>query len=342
MASPDGLQTSDRIFPVPTLRPVPCLAMAALLAVVALACSLSFGSAAINVSDLWRGALVEHDQLARQLLFDLRLPRALNAFAVGALLGTAGVLMQVLLRNPLADPYVLGLSGGAAVAALGAMLLGLAAAWIPAFATLGALLSILTVFVLAHGAGGWTPLRLLLTGVVVAAGTSAIVSLMLALSDEVRLRGMLFWLMGDLALAPQSNVALWVALMAVFGGWLVARHLDVMARGELQAEMLGAPVRALRMAIFATASLLTAIAVTTAGSIGFVGLVTPHIVRLVAGSNHRVVVPGAALLGGSLLMFADLLSRTLLAPRQLPVGALTAIVGVPLFLALMKRRRVVG
>ena len=325
-----------------TLRPIPCLAIAAVLVLIALACCLSFGSAPVTATELWRGALMEHDQVARQLLFELRLPRAVNAFAVGALLGTAGVLMQVLLRNPLADPYVLGLSGGAAVAALGAMLLGLAASWIPMFATVGALLSIVTVFVLAHGAGGWTPLRLLLTGVVVAAGTSAVVSLMLALSDEVRLRGMLFWLMGDLSLAPQSNVALGVALVAVAGGWLVARHLDVMARGELQAQMLGAPVRALRMAIFAAASVLTAVAVTTAGSIGFVGLVTPHIVRLVAGSSHRVVVPGSALLGGSLVMFADLLSRTLLAPRQLPVGALTAIVGVPLFLALMKRRRVVG
>lgn len=324
------------------LRPIAGLSIAVVLVLIALACSLSFGSAPVSVAELWHGALVEHDQLARQLLFELRLPRALNAFAVGALLGTAGVLMQVLLRNPLADPYVLGLSGGAAVAALGAMLLGIAASWIPAFATAGALLSIVTVFVLAHGPGGWTPLRLLLTGVVVAAGTSAIVSLMLALSDDLRLRGMLFWLMGDLSLAPQSNFALAVALAAVVGGWLVARHLDVMARGELQAAMLGAPVLALRMGIFATASLLTAVAVTTAGSIGFVGLVTPHIVRLVAGSSHRVVVPGSALLGGSLMMFADLLSRTLLAPRQLPVGALTAIVGVPLFLVLMRRRRVAG
>ena len=324
------------------LRPVPFVALAALLALAALACSLSFGSATLSATDLWRGALIEHDQLARQLLFDLRLPRALNALAVGALLGTAGVLMQVLLRNPLADPYVLGLSGGAAVAALGGMLLGVAAIWIPLFATMGALLSIILVFLLAHARGGWTPLRLLLTGVVVAAGTSALVSLMLALSDEVRLRGMLFWLMGDLALAPQSNVALWVAPLAVFVSWLVARHLDVIARGELQAELLGAPVEALRMAIFALASLLTAVAVTTAGSIGFVGLVTPHIVRLTAGGSHRVVVPGAALLGGSLLLFADLLSRTLLAPRQLPVGALTAIVGVPLFLALMRRRQTAG
>jgi iron complex transport system permease protein len=327
---------------VQSLRPIPFIAFTALLVVAALACSLSFGSAHLTAADLWRGVLVDHDPLAQQLLFDLRLPRALNGLAVGALLGMAGVLMQVLLRNPLADPYVLGLSGGAAVAALGGMLLGIAAAWIPVWATAGALLSIVTVFLLAHGQGGWTPLRLLLTGIVVAAGTGAIVSLMLALSDDVRLRGMLFWLMGDLALAPQSRVALWVAPIAVVGGWLLARQLDVLARGELQAEMLGAPVQLLRMAIFAGASVLTAVAVTTAGSIGFVGLVTPHIVRMMAGSGHRVVVPGAALLGGALLVLADLLSRTLLAPRQLPVGALTAIVGVPLFLALMRRRRTVN
>jgi iron complex transport system permease protein len=327
---------------VQIVRPIPFIALTALLALAALACSLSFGSATLSAAELWRGVLVERDPLAYQLLFDLRLPRALNALAVGALLGTAGVLMQVLLRNPLADPYVLGLSGGAAVAALGGMLLGVAAFWIPVWATAGALLSIITVFLLAHGRGGWTPLRLLLTGVVIAAGTSAIVSLMLALSDEVRLRGMLFWLMGDLTLAPQSRIALWVAPIAVVSSLFVARHLDVIARGELQAQMLGAPVQALRMAIFAGASVLTAIAVTTAGSIGFVGLVTPHIVRLTAGSGHRVVLPGAALLGGSLLLLADLLSRTLLAPRQLPVGALTAIVGVPLFLALMRGRRTVA
>jgi iron complex transport system permease protein len=324
------------------IRPVPFVALAALLVLVALVCSLSFGSATLSATKLWHGVLIANDPLARQLLFDLRLPRALNALAVGSLLGTAGVLMQVLLRNPLADPYVLGLSGGAAVAALGGMLLGVSAMWIPLWATAGALLSIVTVFLLAHGPGGWTPLRLLLTGVVVAAGTSAIVSLMLALSDEARLRGMLFWLMGDLALAPESNIALWIAPAAIAGGWLLARHLDVLARGELQAEMLGAPVQALRIAIFASASVLTAIAVTTAGSIGFIGLVTPHIVRLTAGSGHRVVIPGAALLGGSLLVFADLLARTALAPRQLPVGALTAIVGVPLFLALMQQRRAVA
>ena len=324
------------------LRPLPFLAAASLLALAAMLCSLSFGSAHLPAPHFWREVFVAHDPLARQLLFDLRLPRALNGLAVGALLAIAGVLMQVLLRNPLADPYVLGLSGGAAVAALGGMLLGVASSWIPLWATAGALSSIMTVFLLAHGPGGWTPLRLLLTGVVVAAGTGAIVSLMLALSDDVRLRGMLFWLMGDLALAPQSRVAFWAAPFAVLGGWLLARHLDVLARGELQAEMLGAPVQLLRMTIFAGASVLTAISVTTAGSIGFVGLVTPHIVRMIAGSGHRVVIPGAALLGGSLLVLADLLSRTLLAPRQLPVGALTAIVGVPLFLALMRRRRTVN
>jgi iron complex transport system permease protein len=327
---------------VQILRPLPFLAAASLLALGATWCSLSFGSAHLSAGEFWREVFVAHDPLARQLLFDLRLPRALNGLAVGALLALAGVLMQVLLRNPLADPYVLGLSGGAAVAALGGMLLGVASTWIPLWATVGALASIVTVFLLAHGPGGWTPLRLLLTGVVVAAGTGAIVSLMLALSDDVRLRGMLFWLMGDLALAPQSRIAQWAAPAAVLGGWLLARHLDVLARGELQAQMLGAPVELLRMTIFAGASVLTAIAVTTAGSIGFVGLVTPHIVRMIAGSGHRVVIPGAALLGGSLLVLADLLSRTLLEPRQLPVGALTAIVGVPLFLALMRRRRPVN
>ena len=310
-----------------------------LLALVVMAASVSFGSTGIGPVELWQQALVDHDPVARAILFDLRLPRAATAFATGAALALAGVLMQVLLRNPLADPYVLGVSGGAAVAALGAMLAGLAGVWIDLGAAGGALLAMWLGFSLARGRGGWTPARLLLTGIVVAAGCSAAVSLMLAMADEGPVRGMLFWLMGDLGHAGVPWPAL--AAVAVAAPLCVAasRPLDVLAHGEVQANIVGLPVRSFRLGVYVGASVLTAVAVTTAGSIGFVGLVTPHLVRLALGSAHRVVVPASLLAGGILVTLADLVARTAMAPRQLPVGALTALVGVPLFLVLMRRER---
>jgi iron complex transport system permease protein len=196
----------------------------------------------------------------------------------------------------------------------------------------------LLVFAVAHGPGGWTTTRLLLTGVVVAAGCGAIVSLLLSLSDDLRLRGMLFWLLGDFGYVRTPWWLLALALAAIPGCLLAARLLDALARGELQARLLGVPVKGLRIAIYVAASVMTAAAVTTAGSIGFVGLVTPHLVRLLVGSSHRAVIPAAALAGGALLVIADLAARTVVAPRQLPVGALTALIGVPLFLWLMHRR----
>jgi iron complex transport system permease protein len=275
----------------------------------------------------------------RALLLDLRLPRALTAFAVGGLLAVAGVLMQVLLRNPLAEPYILGSSGGAAVAALLAIMAGLGSALVDVAAFGGAMAATLLVFSIAHGTGSWTPTRLLLTGVVLAAGFSAATTLLLALSPDQNLRGMLFWLMGDLSFAYEPGRSLLVLATLVGCGMLAARHLNVLSRGELQAAIVGMPVKGFRYLLFGAASLATALSVTTVGVIGFIGLVVPHLVRLVAGSDHRIVVPASALAGGTLLVIADTLARTLLAPRQLPVGALTAAIGVPLFLILMSKSR---
>jgi iron complex transport system permease protein len=311
----------------------------ALLATAALAsllASLLSGSVASSFDDVWTALTRNQAGLAHDVILELRLPRALTAFAAGAALATAGVLMQVLLRNPLADPFVMGVSGGAAVAALGAMLLGIPAIGVDVTAALGALCTTLLVFALSQSAGGWTPARLLLTGVVVAAGANAIVSMLLALGDDAVLRGMLFWLMGDLSVSRDPVTLSGVLVLALIATLPFARHLNVLARGEAQAQLLGAPVRALRMGIFVVSSLLTAVCVTTAGTIGFVGLVTPHLVRLMLGSDLRVVIPAAALLGGTLVTSADICARTLFAPRQLPVGALTALVGVPLFLLLMR------
>jgi iron complex transport system permease protein len=304
-----------------------------------LAVSLLHGSMPLSMTQVWNSLSGHGDTLADAVIFQLRLPRALTAFAAGSVLALAGVLMQVLLRNPLADPFVMGVSGGASIAALSAMLLGMSGLVIDISATCGALATTLLVFSLAHGEGGWTPTRLLLTGVVVAAGASAVVSTLLALGDEARLRGMLFWLMGDLSLSSRPGPLLLLAGCATALSLPFARHLNVLSRGELQARILGAPVQGLRIAIFVASSLLTGFCVTTAGTIGFVGLVTPHLARMLVGSDHRAVLPASALLGGTLVMIADLAARTLFAPRQLPVGALTAIAGVPLFLLLMRQQR---
>ncbi len=315
-------------------RLIAALLVAALLAILF---ALLSGSAKVDAGEVWQVLTGGGTGAVRTLVLELRLPRALTAFGVGGLLAIAGVFMQVLLRNPLAEPYILGTSGGAAVAALSGMLLGWGAAWIDVAAFAGALGSALLVFSIATGSGSWTPNRLLLTGVVLAAGFSAITTLLLALSPDTQLRGMLFWLMGDLSFAYAPGKLLLLMGVIAFGGTLGARHLDVLARGELQATILGLPVAATRLALFSVTAVAVALTVTSVGVIGFVGLVVPHLVRLLTGSAHRVVIPAAVLAGGSLLVIADTVARSIIAPRQLPVGAITAMLGVPLFLLLMAR-----
>ena len=314
------------------------LAVLTLLALASIASALLAGSYAVEPGQVWAALTGTGRDTAGTVVTGLRLPRALAAFACGGLLALAGALMQVLLRNPLADPYVLGISGGAAVGALLAMLAGLALALINLFAFAGAFAAMLLVFGLARGDGSWTQTRLLLTGVIVAAGCSAAVALILSIAPEHQLRSMLFWLMGDLSHAGTP----WPALLVLALGLLVAlplsRDLNLLARGDLIARTLGVRVRGLRGAVYVLASLLTAVAVTTAGSVGFVGLVVPHLVRLAIGNDQRVLLPAAALAGGSLLVVADTLARTVVAPQQLPVGVLTALLGVPVFLYLLSRQ----
>jgi iron complex transport system permease protein len=311
----------------------------AAISVAAIVAALASGSAEVGISGAWDALAGKAPQNIENLVWQLRMPRALTAFGVGGLLAVAGVLMQVLLRNPLAEPYILGSSGGAAVAALLAMMLGSGAALVDGAAFGGAMAATLLVFSIAQGSGSWAPARLLLTGVVLAAGFSAATTLLLALTPDQNLRGMLFWLMGDLSFAYSPARCLWLLAIITAAGSLASRHLNVLARGELQAAIVGLPVAGFRLIIFAVTSLAVAISVTTVGVIGFIGLVIPHLVRLVAGSDHRIVLPASALAGGSLLVIADTLARTIMAPRQLPVGALTAAVGVPLFLILMSRSR---
>ena len=300
------------------------LSLLLLAALAALLLALGVGSAKISPAQIWDLLQGEGDALARTMVMELRLPRALSAFAVGGLLAVAGALMQVLLRNPLADPYVLGLSGGASIGALAAMLGGLGGLAISSSAFSGALFSTFLVFGLAHGSGGWT---------------GAVITLMLALSPTERLPGMLYWLMGDLSYARTP----WPPLLLLLATCVVliplGRSLNVLARGPQQAAALGVAVRPLEWCIYVTASLLTAAAVTTAGSIGFVGLVVPHMLRLLLGNDQRLILPACALAGGTLLVLADTLARTMIAPEQLPVGVITALLGVPTFLFLLYRSR---
>ena len=312
----------------------------ALLAIVALTAAVACGSSGCRFSS-------PLDEVA----WALRLPRALAAFAVGGLLALAGALMQVLLRNPLADPYVLGLSGGAAAGALAAMLaagyFGFAqdgAAGIGA--ALGAAVALALLFGLVRqsmrqlsvtqfGAGH----RLILTGVMIAAGFGALITLMLTLAPDAQLRGMVFWLMGDLEDSRFVGPAWGVLALAAAWALRHAGQLNLLGRGESFAQLLGVPVVRLRLATLCVASLATAAAVTVAGTIGFIGLVVPHAIRLALGNDQRVLLPASVLAGGALLTLADLAARTVVAPTQLPVGVITALIGVPVFLWLMARSR---
>lgn len=324
-----------------------------LAALVVFAAALALGSVAISP---WQAMLAlvhapahgaagaQAGDLAGEIVRTLRLPRAVAGFSCGALLALAGALLQVLLRNPLAEPYVLGVSGGAAAFAVAALLAGCAWWLVDAASFAGAMLSIALVLGLARREF-WrsepqeaSP-RLLLTGVVVATGWGAAITLLIALAPGDRLRGIVFWLTGDLNGAANPWPALVALILALAVCVPVAPQLNVLLRGDALASSLGVPASRLRLRIYVVASLAAAASVTTAGTIGFVGLVVPHALRLVLGNDQRMLVPASALAGGVAVMGADLLARTAIAPAQLPVGVVTALVGVPVFLWMLLRRR---
>jgi len=316
--------------------PLRGLAVLLLLAAAVLLAALLIGSSGISAPSALAALAGGGDEATRTVLIGVRLPRVLAGFGVGSLLALSGVLLQALFRNPLADPYVLGVSGGAAVGALLAMIAGTAVVVVQSAAVAGALAAVGVVYLLARGGG--TP-RLLLTGVVLASACGALVSVLLALADTSRVRGMVFWLAGDLEWAVNPWLSTGAALLAVAVAVVVARPLNVLAAGELRARTVGLAVDAWRTVLFVACASLTALAVVSAGTVGFVGLITPHAVRLSFGtSDHRIVAPAAALTGGMLLVGADLVARTVASPRQLPVGAIMALVGAPLFVALLRGR----
>ncbi len=318
------------------------------LAAASLAAALAVGSVALPVH-AWRDVLEGVESPATAVVLGLRLPRALSAFAVGGLLALAGVLLQALLRNPLADPYVLGISGGSAVAALVAMMLG--AGWIGMrLASAAGALAVLTLlFVLARRALFGHELRvnddagagILLTGVMLAALAAAAVSVLLSVAPDGTLRPMVFWLLGDLSTATDVRTAALAVLLLGAGvavAWPKMRALNLVLQGDVQALTQGVAVERVRRTLVVVAAVATAMAVTVAGAVGFVGFIAPHLMRVLVGNDQRHLLPCAVLAGGVLVVVADTVARTAVAPLQLPVGALTALLGAPLFLWLIRHR----
>jgi iron complex transport system permease protein len=301
------------------------------LAVVAFGLAIVLGPAGVPLADLW----------GSPVFWELRVPRALLAFLVGGALGTAGAGLQALVRNPLADPFLLGLSGGAGLGAVTAIALGLQGAWaLPLAAFAGALGAMLLVYRMGLvGGAELDPRVLVLAGVAVGAFAAAISTAIVSLSEATQLRNAFLWLWGGLSGASWDTVrvmALYTPLPLVVL-LAAARPLDLLALGEEPASYLGADVERVKRRVYVAASLLTAAAVAVSGVIGFVGLVVPHIGRLVWGHRHRVLLPVSFLGGGTLLALADTLARTAVAPHELPVGIVTALIGVPVFALLLRR-----
>jgi iron complex transport system permease protein len=275
------------------------------------------------------------------IVWELRAPRAILGFLVGGSLAVAGAGLQALVRNPLADPFLLGLSGGAALGAVTAIALDLSGPWaLPLAAFAGALCALAIVYRLALAGGmGLDPRVLLLGGVAVGAFAAAVTTAIVSLAEATELRNAFLWLWGGLSTASWDTVlvvTLYAPLpLAVIA--LAARPLDLLALGDEPAAFLGTDVRLVRQRVYVAASLLTAAAVAVSGVIGFVGLIVPHIGRLLWGHRHRALLPAAFLGGGTLLVLADTAARTLMAPRELPVGIVTALLGVPLFVTLLRR-----
>ncbi|HET7040176.1 MAG TPA: iron ABC transporter permease [Gemmatimonadales bacterium] len=311
------------------------------LGLLALAAGVLVGPADVAGGDALRALLGGGDPVTVAIVRQLRVPRVLLAFGVGGSLAVSGAALQAVVRNPLADPFLLGLSGGAGLGAVLAIALGWSGAWIvPAAAAVGALLAVVLVYRLAVVAGSVLDTRvLLLGGVVVGAVCAALVGAILAVSPAERLRNALLWLMGgfDGASWPALGIFAAYAVLPLALLYRAGRPLDLLSLGEEPARFLGAEVEPLKRAVYVAASILTAAAVAVSGIIGFVGLVVPHAIRILWGHTHRSLLPAAFLLGGALLAGADALARVAFAPLTLPVGVVTAVLGVPVFALLLRK-----
>jgi iron complex transport system permease protein len=312
-------------------------------AVVAVLLAVRFGPVQLGTGGVVRALLGQGAPEDAWIVRNFRLPRALLGLLVGGGLAIAGATFQALLRNPLAEPYILGISGGSAAGAITVLALGFGggAAWgLPVASFAGALVAIALVFRVAAAAGRALDVRvLLLAGVVVGAFFMAGVAFVLSIAPPERLRTSMHWMMGSLALASWPDVAVTAAYTLPAAALLLAlsRPLNALAIGEETASYLGTDVERVKLVGFAVAALITAAGVAIAGIIGFVGLIVPHGVRLLVGSDHRAVLPLSFLAGATFLTLADILARTIRPPTEIPIGVVTAFVGVPLFLLLLRR-----
>lgn len=322
-----------------------CSSLAVLL-ILTVTIAATIGSERVPLLDVLRalltggastGGLTATEQ---SILFDIRLPRILLAAAVGASLAAAGASYQALLRNALAEPYLLGISNGAAVGTMVALVFLGTSEWTrPLLAFAGALAATFAVYRLARGRAGATPEKLILAGVIVTTFQSSAIVFITTLMDATRIRSFTFWLLGDLSQASAGS--LWIAGVSTLVGvallTLKARPLNLLMLGERDAFDLGVEVGRVRLQVFFAASLLVGVSVALSGSVGYVGLVVPHLVRMSTSGDNRLTIPAAALAGACFVVVADTLARTVIAPRELPVGAITALIGAPLFIYLLKR-----
>ncbi|MBR7070103.1 MAG: iron ABC transporter permease [Oxalobacter sp.] len=310
--------------------------------VTGLFCCCAIGSVAISIQSVWQGIVgLLTGQIAEtdSLIAAMRLERIGAAFLTGASLALAGCLMQALLRNPLADPYILGVSGGASVGAIAVLFFSAACLAINMAALIGAAAVTVCLYLLSRRSFGSLhgTTRILLTGVMLAFGCGALVTLMLTLAPAHDLRGMVFWLIGDLSGTPFSLAQLFLLAIVLCWSWHQGNAINLLSRQSDMAAALGVPVAPLQKTLFALSAILTAIAVAEAGCISFVGMTVPHICRRIWGADHRWLIPASTLTGGLFLIIADTVARSIVSPIQLPVGAVTAIIGAPVFLFQLRK-----
>lgn len=319
---------------------ITCLVLLALLLACILA-GLWLGTVSISPGQLWAWLNGELEGTGAIILGDLRLPRLLMAALVGASLSLSGCVFQAVLRNPLAEPFILGVSGGAACGAVLALLLGVASLWIQSsLAFGGALGTVFLVLAIARRRGSIETSTLVLTGVMINAFFTAVIMFIISTTTDEKLHAIMFWLYGDLAASNIFRVYLLLPVTLVGGGliFLLARQLNLLNAGDVAAYSLGVHVERVKLELFVIVSLLVGVTVSLSGLIGFVGLMVPHLVRMTLGHDHRLLLPASALFGASFLVLADTAARIIISPAALPVGVVTAALGAPFFVLLMARR----
>lgn len=319
-------------------QPKKYLLLLFLFALLCICLALRSGSSHFSVSDIYYSLFANSHSTAHLIIWQIRFKQAINAFVIGSLLALSGCLLQALLQNPLADPYILGVSGGAACARLSAMALGFSVFGCFTMSFLGAALSMIVLLYLSTHKGVWSAVRMLLNGVMLAMAWSALIAFILSVNTDRYLSGMLFWLMGNVDAVHWPLFPFLVLVGGICFSYTRVKHLNLFMHGEVAARSMGLDTDRFALKIYLMTSLLTATAVANAGCIGFIGLMTPHLVRKVLGSDHRYLIPASVLLGGILLTLADAGARTLFAPIQIPVGVVTAIIGIPISILIIGRQ----